>query len=96
MMGAMMETMATGAGAEPVRAVSYVKPAAVLGVASQMLQSWKKMKDCPKPDSQRAARCGGDEGCEWPTVFVVNDGPGLVELAGTAACRINLVAGEYS
>ena len=31
-----------------------------------------------------------------PTVFVVNDGPGLVELDGTAACRINLVAGEYS
>ena len=31
-----------------------------------------------------------------PTVFVVNDGPGLVELDGTAACRVNLVAGEYS
>jgi hypothetical protein len=31
-----------------------------------------------------------------PTVFVVNEGPALVELDGTAACRINLVAGEYS
>ena len=31
-----------------------------------------------------------------PTVFVVNEGPGLVELDGTAACRVNLVAGEYS
>ena len=31
-----------------------------------------------------------------PTVFVVNEGPGLIELDGTAACRINLVAGEYS
>ena len=31
-----------------------------------------------------------------PTVFVVSDGPALVELDGTAACRINLVAGEYS
>jgi hypothetical protein len=31
-----------------------------------------------------------------PTVFVVNEGPALVELDGTAACRVNLVAGEYS
>jgi len=31
-----------------------------------------------------------------PTVFVVNEGPGLIELDGTAACRVNLVAGEYS
>ena len=31
-----------------------------------------------------------------PTVFVVLDGPALIELDGTSACRINLVAGEYS
>jgi hypothetical protein len=31
-----------------------------------------------------------------PTVFVVNEGPGLIEVDGTAACRVNLVAGEYS
>ncbi len=31
-----------------------------------------------------------------PTVFVVNEGPALIELDGTTACRINLVAGEYS
>ena len=31
-----------------------------------------------------------------PTVFAVNEGPALVELDGTSACRINLVAGEYS
>jgi hypothetical protein len=31
-----------------------------------------------------------------PTVFVVNEGPALIELDGTAACRVNLVAGEYS
>lgn len=31
-----------------------------------------------------------------PTVFVVNEGPGLIEVDGTASCRINLVAGEYS
>lgn len=31
-----------------------------------------------------------------PTVFAVNEGPALIELDGTSACRINLVAGEYS
>jgi hypothetical protein len=31
-----------------------------------------------------------------PTVFVVHEGPALIELDGTSACRINLVAGEYS
>ena len=31
-----------------------------------------------------------------PTVFAVAEGPALIELDGTAACRINLVAGEYS
>ena len=30
-----------------------------------------------------------------PTVFAVSEGPALIELDGTAACRINLVAGEY-
>ena len=30
-----------------------------------------------------------------PTVFAVDDGPALIELDGTSACRINLVAGEY-
>ena len=30
-----------------------------------------------------------------PTVFASLEGPLLVELDGTAACRINLVAGEY-
>lgn len=30
-----------------------------------------------------------------PTVFAALEGPVLVELDGTAACRINLVAGEY-
>ena len=31
-----------------------------------------------------------------PTVFAVNEGPALIELDGTTACRINLAAGEYS
>ncbi len=31
-----------------------------------------------------------------PTVFVVHQGPALLEVDGTTACRINLVAGEYS
>lgn len=30
-----------------------------------------------------------------PTVFAVDEGPALIELDGTSACRINLVAGEY-
>ena len=30
------------------------------------------------------------------TVFVVHEGPAPIELDGTTACRINLVAGEYS
>ena len=30
-----------------------------------------------------------------PTVFAVMEGPALIELDGTSACRINLVAGEY-
>ena len=30
-----------------------------------------------------------------PTVFVVHQGPALLEVDGTSACRINLVAGEY-
>ena len=30
-----------------------------------------------------------------PTVFAVHEGPALLELDGTSACRINLVAGEY-
>jgi hypothetical protein len=31
-----------------------------------------------------------------PTVFVVHEGPALVEVDGTSSCRLNLVAGEYS
>ncbi len=30
-----------------------------------------------------------------PTVFATPEGPALIDLSGTAACRINLVAGEY-
>jgi len=30
-----------------------------------------------------------------PTVFAVHEGPALIELDGTSACRINLAAGEY-
>jgi hypothetical protein len=30
-----------------------------------------------------------------PTVFGVLDGPLLIDLDGTATCRINLAAGEY-
>lgn len=30
-----------------------------------------------------------------PTVFATGQGPALIDVSGTAACRINLVAGEY-
>jgi hypothetical protein len=30
-----------------------------------------------------------------PTIFATSQGPALIDLSGTAACRINLVAGEY-
>ena len=30
-----------------------------------------------------------------PTVFATLEGPALIDLTGTAACRINIVAGEY-
>ena len=48
---AMLQTMATGAGAAPTTAASYVELAAVLGVTRQTLHSWKKRKDAPKPAS---------------------------------------------
>ena len=30
-----------------------------------------------------------------PTIFATAQGPALIEVTGTAACRINIVAGEY-
>ena len=30
-----------------------------------------------------------------PTIFATAEGPELIDPSGTAACRINLLAGEY-
>jgi hypothetical protein len=46
---AMLQTLATGSGAAPATAASYVELAAILGVTRQSLNTWKKRKDAPKP-----------------------------------------------
>jgi hypothetical protein len=46
---AMLQTLATGSGAAPATAASYVELAAILGVTRQSINTWKKRKDAPKP-----------------------------------------------
>ena len=46
---AMLQTLATGSGAAPTNAASYVELAAILGITRQSLNNWKKRKDAPKP-----------------------------------------------
>ena len=46
---AMLQTMATGTGAAPTTAASYVELAVILGITRQTLSNWKKRKDAPKP-----------------------------------------------
>jgi len=46
---AMLQTLATGTGAAPTNAASYVELAAILGITRQSLNNWKKRKDAPKP-----------------------------------------------
>ncbi len=46
---AMLQSMATGSGATPSTAPSYVELAAILGITRQTLNTWKKRKDAPKP-----------------------------------------------
>ena len=46
---AMLQTMATGTGAAPATAASYVELAAILGATRQSINTWKKRKDAPKP-----------------------------------------------
>jgi hypothetical protein len=48
---AMLQSMATGTGAAPTTAASYVELAAVLGVTRQSVNTWKKRKDAPAPAS---------------------------------------------
>jgi len=46
---AMLQSMATGSGADPATAASYVELAAILGVTRQSINTWKKRKGSPKP-----------------------------------------------
>ena len=46
---AMLQSMATGTGASPATAASYVELAAILGVSRQSVHTWKKRKGAPKP-----------------------------------------------
>lgn len=46
---AMLQAMATGTGAAPATAASYVELAAILGATRQSINTWKKRKDAPKP-----------------------------------------------
>ncbi|MBN8459419.1 MAG: hypothetical protein J0M04_16445 [Verrucomicrobia bacterium] len=46
---AMLQSMATGTGAAPATAASYVELAAILGATRQSVGSWRKRKDAPKP-----------------------------------------------
>lgn len=48
---AMLQSMATGTGAAPTTAASYVELSAILGITRQTLNTWKKRKDAPKPAS---------------------------------------------
>jgi len=48
---AMLQSMATGTGATPTTAPSYVELAAILGITRQTLNTWKKRKDAPKPSA---------------------------------------------
>ena len=77
---AMLQSMASGAGASPATAASYVELAAVLGVTRQTLHAWKKRKDSPKPASN-----GLHEVAAWREFMRRHDlkggEPGTVEAA---------------
>lgn len=45
----MLQTMATGTGAAPTVASSYVELAGILRVTRQTINTWKKRKGAPKP-----------------------------------------------
>ena len=46
---AMLQSMATEAGATPTTASSYLELSAILGVTRQSVHAWKKRRDAPKP-----------------------------------------------
>ena len=65
---AMLQTLATGTGAAPTTASSYVELAAILGLTRQTINNWKKRKDAPK-----AAANGLHEVAAWREFMRRND-----------------------
>jgi hypothetical protein len=77
---AMLQSMATGTGAAPATASSYVELAAILGVTRQSLNTWKKRKDAPKP-----AANGLHDVAAWHEFMRRNDLKGGVPAAADAS-----------
>ena len=77
---AMLQSMATGTGAAPATAASYVELAAILGVTRQSINNWKKRKDAPKP-----AANGTHDVAAWREFMRRNDLKGGEPVAGDAA-----------
>jgi muramidase (phage lysozyme) len=65
---AMLQTMATGTGAAPTTAPSYIELAAILGATRQSVHAWKKRKDAPK-----AAANGLHDVAAWREFMRRND-----------------------
>ena len=77
---AMLQSMATGTGAAPTTAASYVELAAILGISRQSVNAWKKRKDAPKP-----AANGLHDVAAWREFMRRNDLKGGEPLAQDAA-----------
>ena len=77
---AMLQSLATGTGAAPATAASYVELALVLGITRQSVNTWKKRKDAPKP-----AANGLHDVAAWREFMRRNDLKGGEPLAQDAA-----------
>ena len=84
---AMLQTLATGTGAAPTTASSYVELAAILGITRQTINNWKKRKDAPK-----AAANGLHEVAAWREFMRRNDLKGGETLAESPDIESSLKA----
>jgi hypothetical protein len=75
----MLQSLASGSGATPASASSYVELAAILGVTRQSINTWKKRKDAPKP-----AANGLHDVAEWREFMRRNDLKGGEATGGEA------------
>jgi DNA-binding CsgD family transcriptional regulator len=82
---AMLQSMATGTGAAPATAASYVELAAILGITRQSVNTWKKRKDAPKP-----AANGLHDVAAWQEFMRRNDlkGGETMQQAGDIECSL--------